>query len=70
MFNIFNEVVRMSKIKKILVIFVLSSLIMGILPLPVGAQTENSLIQNSLNVQTDPEFVAGEVIVKFKPDIT
>jgi len=60
----------MSKIKKILVIFVLSSLIMGILPLPVGAQTENSLIQNSLNVQTDPEFVAGEVIVKFKPDIS
>ncbi|TFH46314.1 MAG: PKD domain-containing protein [ANME-2 cluster archaeon] len=59
--------------KKILVILMLSSLLMGTVPVSAVTQQDNGLINvyenNVINTPSNVGYVPGEIIVKFKPGV-
>jgi serine protease len=65
-------VVKMNN-KKILVMLILSSLIMGTVPVSAVTPQDDSLIKvyenNIISTSSNVEYVPGEIIVKFKPGV-
>ncbi len=64
----------MNRIKKIIVILILCSLILGTEPVWALTQHENDQIQifenKGLNLHSNVEYVTGEIVVKFTPGVS